>query len=312
MSFQAPLFLLGLLAVPLALAALALARRRADRYVVRFPATATLQAVLPSGGRVRRIVPTALLCLALAGLALALARPEATIAVPNERASVILVTDTSGSMNATDVDPSRMAAAKVAGERFLEEVPEQLRVGLVAYAEGTHTLLRPTADHDQVRATLDGLRADGGTATGDALAGALDALGPRGEDRPPAAVVLISDGATTSGRDPVEVAREARAAGVPVSTVALGTPEGTLELPDGRSRQVPPDPRSLQAIAETSGGRAFTAEDAGALEEVYEDLGSKIGTREETREITAGFAGASILLLVGALGTALRWRGSLP
>ena len=191
-------------------------------------------------------------------------------------------------------------------------VPDPLQVGLVGYADGTHTVLRPAAEHEQVRAALDGLRAEGGTATGDALAGALDAFGPRGEDRPPAAIVLISDGATTSGRDPVEVAREARAAGIPVSTVALGTPEGTLELPDGRTQGVPPDPESLRQIAQVSGGRAFTAEDAGSLEEVYEDLGSRIGTREETREITAGFAGASILLLVGALATALRWRGRLP
>jgi Ca-activated chloride channel family protein len=312
MSFQAPVFLLGLLAIPLALAALALARRRPERYVVRFPAVPTVAAVLSSGSRVRRVLPTALLCLALAGLAVALARPEVTIAVPNERASVMLVTDTSGSMNATDVEPSRMDAAKAAGDRFLDEVPDQLQIGLVGYADGTHTVLRPTGEHDQVRATLDRLQAGGGTATGDALAGALDAFGRRGQDRPPAAIVLISDGATTSGRDPVDVARAARAAGIPVSTVALGTPEGTLELPDGRTQAVPPDPESLREIADASGGRAFTAEDAGSLEEVYEDLGSRIGTRQETREITAGFAATSILLLAGALGTALKWRGRLP
>ena len=312
MSFQAPLFLLALLAIPLALAALALARRRPERYVVRFPATQTVADVLAGTSRIRRILPTALLCLALAGLAMALARPEATIAVPNERASVMLVTDTSGSMNATDVEPSRIEAARAAGERFLDEVPDHLQVGLVGYADGTHTVLRPTAEHEQVRATLDRLRADGGTATGDALAGALDAFERRGGDRPPAAIVLISDGATTSGRDPVDVAREARAAGIPISTVAFGTPDGTLQLPDGRTQAVPPDPESLQQIADASGGRAFTAADADSLEEVYEDLGSQIGTRDETREITAGFAGASILLLAGALGTTLKLRGRLP
>jgi Ca-activated chloride channel family protein len=312
MSFQSPWFLLGLVAIPLALALLALARRRPERYVVRFPAAGTVATVLGAGSRLRRILPTALLCLALAGLAIALARPEATIAVPNERASVMLVTDTSGSMNAGDVEPSRMDAARAAGERFLDEVPDRLQVGLVGYADGTHTVLRPTAEHAQVRAALDGLRAEGGTATGEALASAVDAFGERGEDPPPAAIVLISDGATTSGRDPVDVAEEARALGIPVSTVALGTPDGMLELPDGRTQAVPPDPQSLQRIAEVSGGRAFTAADAGSLEEVYEDLGSRIGTREETREITAGFAGAAILLLAGALGTALRWRGRLP
>ena len=311
MSFQSPWFLLALLAVPLALAALALARRRPDRYVVRFPATATLGAVIPRAGRVRRALPTLLLCLSLAALALALARPEATVAVPNERASVVLVTDTSGSMNATDVEPSRLAAAKAAGERFLDSVPDRLRVGLVAYADGTHTVLRPTADHAEVRATLAGLQAEGGTATGDALSGALEALGRRGENAPPAAVVLLSDGATTTGGDPVEVARRARAAGVPVSTVALGTPDGSLELPDGRVMRVPPDPDSLREIAQASGGRAYAAEDAGALEQVYEDLGSQIGTRPEQREITAGVAAAGVLLLLGALGTGWRRRGVL-
>jgi Ca-activated chloride channel family protein len=311
MSFQAPWFLLALLAVPLALAALALARRRPDRYVVRFPATATLGAVIPRAGRIRRALPTLLLCLALAALALALARPEATVAVPNERASVILVTDTSGSMNATDVEPSRLDAAKAAGERFLDSVPDRLRVGLVAYAEGTHTVLRPTAEHAEVRTALDGLQAEGGTATGDALAGALDALGERGKDAPPAAIVVLSDGATTSGEDPVEIARRARAAGVPVSTVALGTPDGSLQLPDGRVTPVPPDPESLREIAQVSGGRAYAAEDAGALEQVYEDLGSQIGTRPEQREVTAGVAGAGVLLLLAALGTAWRRQGVL-
>jgi Ca-activated chloride channel homolog len=311
MSLQAPWFLLALLAIPAALAALALARRRPDRYVVRFPAAATLGAVLPRQGRARRALPTILLCLALAALALALARPEATVAVPNERASVMLVTDTSGSMNATDVEPSRLAAAKAAGERFLDAVPDRLRVGLVAYAEGTHTILRPTPEHAEVRATLDALRAEGGTATGDALTGALEALGERGEDPPPAAIVLLSDGATTDGGDPLEAAREARAAGVPVSAVALGTPDGSLTLPDGRTQQVPPDPDSLREIAETSGGRFYTAADAGALEQVYEDLGSQIGTRPEQREITAGVAAAGVLLLFGALGAAWRRRGIL-
>jgi Ca-activated chloride channel homolog len=311
MSLQAPWFLLALLAIPAALAALALARRRPDRYVVRFPAAATLGAVLPRQGRARRALPTILLCLALAALALALARPEATVAVPNERASVMLVTDTSGSMNATDVEPSRLAAAKAAGERFLDEVPDRLRVGLVAYAEGTHTILRPTAEHAEVRATLDALRADGGTATGDALTGALEALGERGEDPPPAAIVLLSDGASKTGRDPAEVAREAKAAGVPIYTVALGTADGIIQT-QGQTLAVPPDPQALAEVAALSGGRAFAAEDSDALDQVYETLGSRIGTKKEKREVSAGFAAVGLLLLGGAAFTSLRWRGRLP
>jgi Ca-activated chloride channel family protein len=312
MSFQAPLFLLGLGVIPLALAALALARRRPARYAVRFPALPTLAAVAPRSGRWRRTIPNGLLCLALAGLALALARPEATIAVPIERASVMLVTDTSGSMNATDIEPSRLAAARAAGLRFLDRVPDELQVGLVAYSDAPHTTLRPTQDHDAVRSALEAVRAEGATATGDALTSALRALGDRGEDAPPAAVVLLSDGANTVGRDPVDAAGAARDAGVPVYTVALGTATGRITTPDGQVIAVPPDPDTLREVAQASGGRDFAAEDAGALDEVYERLGSQIGTREERREISAGFAAAGLLALAGAFVTSLRWRSRLP
>ena len=311
MSFQAPLFLLGLLVVPLALAALWLARRRPDRYAVRFPALPTLAAVAPRGPRWRRLVPPALLCLALSGLALALARPETTVAVPVEQASVMLVTDTSGSMDATDVEPTRLEAAKDAADRFLDNVPDELRVGLVAFSDAPTTVLRPTEDRARVRSAVDGLAAEGGTATGDALDSALRALGTRGEDAPPAAVVLLSDGATQTGRDPAAVAREAADAGVPVYTVALGTPDGEVEA-NGQILRVPPDPEALADVARLSGGAAFAAEDAGALDEVYERLGSQIGTREEQREISAGFAAAGLLLLGGAIAGSVRWRGRLP
>ena len=311
MSFQAPLFLLGLVAIPLALLALWAACRRPARYVIRFPAAGTLAAVVGRTGRARRVIPPALLCLALAGLITALARPEATIAVPVEQASVMLVTDTSGSMNATDVSPTRLAAAQNAARRFLERVPEELQTGLVAYADGPHTVLRPTQDRPAVTSTLEALRAEGGTATGDALASALGALGERGPDSPPAAIVLLSDGASTTGRDPAQVAREARAAGVPIYTVALGT-EGGVVQQGGRLLNVAPDPEALAEVAELSGGRAFAAEDADALDEVYETLGSQIGTKDEKREISAGFAAVGLLLLGGAAFTSLRWRGRLP
>jgi Ca-activated chloride channel family protein len=312
MSFQAPLFLAGLAVIPIALLALRLARRRPSKYVIRFPAAATLAAVAPEHGRVRKHLPPALLMLALAGMAIALARPEATVAVPVERASVMLVTDTSGSMNAVDVQPSRLAAAKQAANRFLENVPEQLQVGLVAFADGPHTVLRPTQDRITVQSTLDGLQAEGGTATGDALASALQALETDGENPPPAAIVLLSDGASQAGRNPAEVAREARTAGVPIYTVALGTPDGVVEGNFGRRMPVPPDPEALREVAELSGGRAFTAEDADALDEVYETLGSRIGTKQEKREVSAGFAAFGLLALAGAAFTSLRWRGRLP
>jgi Ca-activated chloride channel family protein len=311
MSFQAPLFLLGLVVIPLALLALFAARRRPARYVIRFPAAATLAAVVGRTGRARRVIPPALLCLSLAGLVLALARPEATVAVPIEKASVMLVTDTSGSMNATDVAPTRLAAAQSAATRFLDRVPKTLQTGLVAYADGPHTVLRPTQDRDAIKSTVQALQANGGTASGDALESALNALGKRDKNSPPAAIVLLSDGASKTGRDPAEVAREARAAGVPIYTVALGTAEGIVQA-GGQTLAVPPDPQALAEVAALSGGRAFAAEDSSALDQVYETLGSRIGTKKEKREVSAGFAAAGLLLLGGAAFTSLRWRGRLP
>ena len=311
MSFQAPLFLIGLFAIPLALLALWAARRRPARYVIRFPATATLAAVVGRTGRARKIIPPALLALSLAGLVTALARPEATIAVPVERASVMLVTDTSGSMNAGDVSPTRLAAAQNAASRFLDRVPKSLQTGLVAYADGPTTVVRPTQDHEEVKTTLNALTADGGTATGDALDAALTALGKRDSKSPPAAIVLLSDGASKTGQDPAEVARQAKALGVPIYTVALGTADGVVQQ-GGQVLSVAPDPEALAEVAQISGGRAFAAEDSDALDQVYETLGSRIGTKKEKKEISAGFAAAGLLLLGGAAFTSLRWRGRLP
>ena len=190
-------------------------------------------------------------------------------------------------------------------------MPKSLQTGLVAFADGPHTVLRPTQDRAQIETTLAALQAEGGTATGDALASALSALGTREKNSPPAAIVLLSDGASQSGRDPAEVAREARAANVPIYTVALGTPGGIVEA-NGQMMPVPPDPEALAEVAQISGGRAFTAEDADALDEVYKTLGSRIGTKKEKREVSAGFAAAGLLLLGGAAFTSLRWRGRLP
>jgi Ca-activated chloride channel family protein len=311
-SFQAPLFLAALAAAPAALGAYALARRRAPRYAVRFTGAPTLAALLDPVPRWRRHLPAGLFALALAALALALARPEATVAVPLERASVLLVTDVSGSMEATDVEPSRLEAAKGAALDFLDEVPDEVQVGAVAFSQFPHTLEQPGDDRSAVEGLVEELTADGGTATGDALAEALELLGPReGRTRPPAAIVLLSDGETTAGRDPVPVAREARQVRVPIYTVALGTPEGVIETPTG-TLPVPPDPETMREIARLSGGRAFTAEDAEHLDAVYERLGSQIATKKEQREITAGFAAGGLVLLVAAAGASVRRFGRLP
>jgi Ca-activated chloride channel family protein len=204
-----------------------------------------------------------------------------------------------------------LAAAQSAATRFLDRVPKSLQTGLVAYADGPHTVLRPTQDRDAIKSTIAALQANGGTATGDALESALNALGKRGAKSPPAAIVLLSDGASKTGRDPAEVAREAKAAGVPIYTVALGTADGIIQA-QGQVLAVPPDPQALAEVASLSGGRAFAAEDSDALDQVYQTLGSRIGTKKEKREVSAGFAAVGLLLLGGAAFTSLRWRGRLP
>ena len=304
MSFQSPLLLLGLLLLPLGLVAYAVGERRRRRAAAAWAAPATAASVVPRRPGWRRHAPLALSALALAGLVTALARPQVTVAVPAEQATIVLAMDHSGSMAATDVAPSRLAAAFDAGEAFLDRLPERVRVGGVVFDHRAEAVLSPTTDRAALRSALRAAMVpSGGTATGEALAASLAMLHAPSGPQPPAAVVLLSDGESTSGRDPVAVAEEARALGIPVYTVALGTAAGTL--PDGKP--VPPDPASLQAIAERSGGQAFTAEEAGALSAVYEELGSRVAEKREQREVTGAFAGGAIVLLAAGAALSLRW-----
>jgi Ca-activated chloride channel family protein len=261
----------------------------------------------------RRRVPLALFLASLAALSLALARPHATVAVPKEQASIVLVTDVSGSMRAEDVEPSRLDAARSAAQRFLDEVPDEARVGAVAFSTDPHTVEAPTDDRGAVEEVLESLSADGGTATGDALAAALDLVdnGPRTK-RPPAAIVLLSDGETTTGRDPIPVARAARRQRIPIHTVALGTEEGTIRTPGGTLVPVSPDPETMRRIAKLSGGRAFQAENADDVSRIYENLGTQVATKKEEREITVAFAAGGGLLLAAAAAFGLRATARLP
>ena len=307
MTFASPWLLLGLALLPLLAVAYAMTERRRRRAAAAFAAAPTAPSVVPRRPGWRRHAPLALAALAMAGLVVALARPQVSVAVPAEQASIVLTMDHSGSMQATDVTPSRLAAALAAGEAFLGEVPAKVRVGGVVFDHRTEVIQDPTTDRAALRQALrDAMKPSGGTATGDALAASLALLERQrgaGAKRPPGAIVLLSDGESTSGRDPLAVADEARQAGVPVYTVALGTPEGTL--PDGKP--VPPDTASLREIAERSGGAAFTAQDASGLSAVYERLGSQVATKKEPREITGAFAGGAIVLLLAGGGLSLRW-----
>lgn len=316
-SFESPWWLLALVLVPLAILAYLGFQQRRREAALRFSSLATLASVAPPSPGWRRHVPPALLLLALLVLAVALARPEATFSVPRERASIMLVTDTSGSMAARDVDPDRISAARGAASQFLDAVPDKIRVGLVTFSSTASVLQTPTTDRVAVRDGLDTIQAGGGTATGDGIDAALRALNVQNQglseaERIPGAIVLLSDGKASSGSDPAAVAEQAAQSGVPIFTVALGTQDGTIVTPDGQEIRVPPDLDALRQIADISGGRFFDAPSADALESAYSDLGSRLGTEDEQREVTSLFAGAGLLLLLAGAGLGLAWFGRLP
>jgi Ca-activated chloride channel family protein len=251
-------------------------------------------------------------------VAIALARPEATVAVPEERAAVVLATDISGSMQASDVEPSRIAAVRRAALDFLDRAPGKLRVGAVAFNHSVRLIEAPSTDRGNTKALIERLKPSGGTATGEGLAAALGLLERKsaGTRRPPAAVILLSDGASTHGRDPIPVARRAARAHIPIYTVAFGTDAGTIQVrrPDGSSvtRSVPPDRDAMRQVASISRARTFSADAGDELATVYERLGSQVATHDERREITAGFAGSAALLLLAGGVLSLRWFGRLP
>jgi Ca-activated chloride channel family protein len=276
-------------------------------------------------------VPLALFVLALAVASVAVARPRANIAVPSQRATIVLLVDVSGSMRATDVKPSRLGAAQAAMVAFLNRVPRSDKVGLVSFSSEPDILVEPTTDRDIMRQGLQLLYPDAGTAIGDGLAIATQVAvrsvagatrGPGG--KLPAAIILLSDGAQTRGiLQPLDGADRAHKAGIRVYTIALGTKNGTLDLGNGLGGSfnggfngqriaVVPDPATLKAIAERTGGRAYTASSAAAAQRAYRTLGTSLTTRPGKREVSSWFAGAAAALLLGSLGASVLTGGRLP
>jgi Ca-activated chloride channel family protein len=319
MSFAWPAALLGLLLVPALGALVWAADRRRRRAAARFGTPALVASSLPRRPGRRRLVPFALALAALAVLVAGLARPYAALSVPRREATVILALDTSRSMTATDVQPSRLAAALEAAGTFLDAVPASYSVGVVSFSTTAQVVLPPTTDREQARAALRELRLGSGTAIGAAITRSVAAArpgvpagSPPAEDAVPATVLLLSDGAqTVGGVTPAAAAAQARRQGVPVNTVALGTKDAVVEvpLPGGLKQRVtvPPDPRTLRAVAQGTGGRFYEAPDAGRLQEVYAELGSRLGHRDQRTEVTAAFAGAGAALLLLASGLSMLW-----
>jgi Ca-activated chloride channel family protein len=320
-SFGWPVALVGLLAIPLLIALWIWHDRRRVASQAAFSNPDLLpNLVRREPGRLRYL-PLVVLLVALGMMIVGVARPKATVMVPREEATVVLAVDVSRSMKADDVQPTRLDAARAAAKAFLSEVPEKYRVGVVTFATRAAVGVPPTEDRDLVNASLDSLRPGEGTAIGDAVALGVD-LGRRGEELrreegeepTPRSILLISDGAQDGGRiQPAAAIEQARSKDVPVYTVLVGTPEGVVEeqLTGGYTRiiRVPPSPETLEQLAAGTGGEFFQALDAEQLRQVYEDLGSRLGEREELREITDVFsAGAAALLLVGGALSAFFFR----
>jgi Ca-activated chloride channel family protein len=343
MSFGQPLLLLTLLAVPAAVVVfLALARRRA-RYAVQFT-NLELLAVIPRTAPWRRYVAPAVLLLALAAICVGLARPHVKTLVPSGSATVILVIDDSGSMQATDVKPTRLGAAQDAVLAFLKKAPKNVRVGLVVFAGEPQVATPPTTDHDLVGQAVQSIGdfpGFGGTAIGDALAAAVElaqqstraqtqsttspgqpisftiaAPSPPSSDRPSVSILFLSDGSQTRGTlQPLDGAERAKAADIPIFTIALGTPEGVLTRDFGgfeRSIPVPPDPDTLRAIATTTGGTFFAARSASAVKAAYAHLGATIGRKPGKREVTQDALAVAAALLASAIAIGIAWSPRLP
>ena len=317
MSFLHPAVLALLLAIPLLVGWYWGQQRRRAKAASAFVAPALSASVAPHRPRWRRHAPMLVFALALAVLIVAAARPQRTVAVPVNTASIMLANDTSGSMAATDVAPNRFAAAQRAANRVRDKVPQSVRVGWVEFNTRVALLQSPTSDHALVRSALAQLRITGGTAIGDAIQTALHSLTSvrrTGGKQPPSALVLISDGASDVGSDPIAAARQAAADHIPIYTVVLGTQNGTVKEKRGTRTvtvPVPPDPQQLGEIARVSHGQAFTAADASHLNTVYQRLGAQLSHKKVKHEITASFAGGGLLLLLVGSGASLAWFGRL-
>ncbi len=344
MTFASPELLVALLLVPLAIAAYLFVQRRRARYAVAFTNVDLLANLVPRTPSWRRHVPPALYLGAIGALVFALARPSMIMAVPRQEATIILTMDVSGSMQATDVAPSRLAAAKKAASDFVDQLPDTFQVGLVVFSTAPRVAVSPTTDRVAIHRALDSLVAQGGTALGDAIAASLDAAAtatsappivapspsapsaapsagastaPSSGEPPLVATVLLSDGANSTGSlEPLDAAARAAALGVPIYTIALGTQNGVVQVPNRQGQlqtlEVPPDTETLAAIAETTGARFFDAPTAQDLAQIYENLGSRVGFTDEQREVTQMFAAAALFFVIAGAGLAAHWFNRFP
>ncbi len=316
LAFLAPDRLLILLIIPALILAYIFASLRKNRRGMRFTNTSMLDVVVPKQSQWRRHLAVALSLLSLITLTAAFARPKTQVDVPRERATVVLVIDASQSMQATDVKPTRLDAAKQAAIDFVNNLPEKYNVSVVSMAGASAVLVPPTTAHNTVENAINSIQLQDSTAIGEGIATALRALqqAPKDPNNPnsiaPGAIVLLSDGFNTAGRSPQQAAAEARTAKVPIYTIAYGTENGYVDL-DGKREQVPVDHQEMKQIAAATNGDYFAAATADQLKKVYQNIGSDVGYEKADREVTARFAGYGLALAVlaalGAISLGAKW-----
>jgi Ca-activated chloride channel family protein len=317
MSFFDPARLWLLLGVAAIAVAYVVLQQRRKSYAVRFTNLSLLQSVAPKKPGWRRHVPAVLFILALATLVVGFANPAKDQRIPRERATILLAIDTSLSMEATDVQPTRIEAAKSAAKTFIDSLPPKINVGLLQFNASTVLKVPPTTDHDRLKQGVDGLKLGQGTAIGEAMFASLDAISSVPPDEEgtaaPARIVLMSDGSTTTGRPNEVGAKAAKDANVPVSTIAFGTPDGTIRIPEeGVTVPVPVDGDALKAIADQTGGLFFNAASADELKSVYQDIGSSVGYTTELASIAGWFIGGALVILLITSAFSLIWFSRLP
>lgn len=317
-SFVAPWWFLLMLAVVALAAGYVVLQRIRRRRVMRFTNLELLDKVAPKREGWTRHVPATLLLVALSLLTVALAGPTAEQRVPRNRATVMLVVDTSLSMKATDVQPSRLEAAQVAAKSFADGLTPGINLGLISFAGSATVLVAPTTDRSAVTQSIDSLKLAQSTATGDAIVAAMASIDSFGkvvggaEGPPPARIVLMTDGKETVGtRKAFDAAEDAKKAGIPISTISFGTEEGTVDI-EGRQQPVPVDDESMKEIAQLSGGEFFKAASAEELRRVYDTLGEQIGYEKKQADASKPWLIIGTLSSMFAAAAALLFGQRLP
>jgi Ca-activated chloride channel homolog len=313
MSFVWPTALIALALVPLLAGVYVWMQQRRKTYTLRFTNLALLRDVVGAAPGLRRHVPPVLFLLGMAALLLGLARPTLVLAVPRTGADVMLVLDVSGSMAATDLQPTRLQAATSAARQFIDSLPDGARVGVVSFSQGASVVAPLSADKQRAEIALQRLSANGGTAIGDGLNAALTQLSQSPADgqvqQDPGLVILLSDGESNFGQAPATVAARASQQGVQVDTVGIGQ-RGTEAYVD--RQRVGLDEITLQNIASTTGGQYFYAADANQLSDIYSQLGSRVTWVQERTEVTALLSGLAAAFFLAAGALSLRWFSRLP